>query len=84
MQLLRLFYIPIGALIFNKQYKYQDKREAINSISVYGIWLGIITVIAFLEQGTIMIPFKLCGLMVSKCVAQEVYLANHLIWVLLR
>lgn len=53
MQLLRLFYIPIGALIFNKQYKYQDKREAINSICVYGIWLGIITVIAFLEQGTI-------------------------------
>ncbi len=53
LQVIRLFYIPVGVLIFKTHCNFKDKNQAINSINVYGIWLGIITIVAFFEQGTI-------------------------------
>lgn len=53
LQLIRLFYIPVGLLIFKESFDFRQKQEAIVSVNVYGIWLNIISIIAFIEQGTI-------------------------------
>ena len=57
LQLVRLFYIPVSAAIFYRLYRTERNGysvlEVVNSINIYAIYLGIISICAFLEQGTI-------------------------------
>ena len=52
-QVARVFFIPIGAALFYSESNGRDKKVIINSINEYGIWLCLISIISFLEQGTI-------------------------------